>query len=295
MTSTPGSSVVTLVKGGLGNQMFCYAAGRALALRLGRELMLDVRTGFQRDSYERSYRLDRFPIIAREAPEQLTLGGDTRAWPHKIARMLSKWGAPEKRSYIAEKQDTTPEYFARLSPPSRKAIYLNGYWQDESYFIEAADRLRKELAPPVPYSDAAVEARRSILSAKTPVMLHVRRERYNPRLTDKYYNDSILDCLAKFPDASFFVFGDDMAWSRDHLFFEGAPVRFMDKVAADEIEDIHLMTCCRHAIVANSSFSWWAAWLGNHPGQQVWTPANPGYPVKPAAGWTPVPNELEYD
>ncbi|MFD0892603.1 alpha-1,2-fucosyltransferase [Luteolibacter ambystomatis] len=294
MKATPGSApVVSLVKGGLGNQMFCYAAGRALALRLGRELQLDVRTGFQRDDYGRSYRLNRFPIIAAEASEKLCLGGDTRSWSHKLARTFSKLARPGSRSYVAEKEGITPAAFVRLTPAPDKPTYLNGYWQDETYFAHAADRLRKELAPPVPTSENALEARRLILSAATPVMLHIRRERYTPRLDEKYYNDCISACIDLFPDATFFVFGDDFAWAREHLVFEGASVRFLDRVGADEIEDLHLMTCCRHAIVANSSFSWWGAWLGHHPGQQVWTPADPGWPVKPAAGWTPVANDLE--
>jgi len=287
--------VVSLIKGGLGNQMFCYAAGRALALRLGRTLLLDTRTGFQRDDYGRSYRLNRFPIIAEEAPLAACLGGDTRSWSHKIARTFSKWQRPSSRSYLAEREGYTPELLEKVAPPAGKPVYLNGYWQDEAFFSNAADRLRKELAPPVPSSEAAINARKKMLSAAVPVMVHIRRERYTPRLDEDYYNQSISACVAKFPDASFFVFGDDFEWAREKVVFEGSPVRFLDRVGADEIEDLHLMTCCRHAIVANSSFSWWGAWLGHSPGQEVWTPTDPGWPVKPAAGWTTTPNQLERD
>ncbi|OYV04492.1 MAG: hypothetical protein CFE26_16590, partial [Verrucomicrobiales bacterium VVV1] len=251
--------VVSLIKGGLGNQMFCYAAGRALALRLARPLLLDTCTGFQRDDYGRAYRLNRFPIIAEEAPLAACLGGDTRAWSHKIARALSKWQRPASRSYLAEREGYTPELLEKAAPPASKLVYLNGYWQDEAFFAIAADRLRKELAPPVPTSEAAVSARKKILSAAVPVMVHIRRERYTPRLDEDYYNQSISACVAKFPEASFFVFGDDFGWAREKIVFEGSPVRFLDRVGLDEIEDLHLMTCCRHAIVANSSFSWWGA------------------------------------
>lgn len=287
--------VVSLIQGGLGNQLFCYAAGRALALRLGRPLLLDSRTGYKYDDYGRSFRLNRFPIIAGEASIEASLGGDTRSWPHKIARALSRWQNPATRTYLAERKGYTPEVLEKITPPANKQVYLSGYWQDETYFSKAADCLRKELAPPVPTSEAALSARKRILSASVPVMVHIRRERYNPRLDEDYYNHSISACVAKFPDASFFVFGDDFEWAREKVVFEGSPVRFLDRVGADEIEDLHLMTCCRHAIVANSSFSWWGAWLGHSPGQEVWTPADPGWPVKPAAGWTPVPNQLERD
>lgn len=295
MAQDRSAPVIALIKGGLGNQMFCYAAGRAVALRLGRELLLDIRTGFQRDGYGRSYRLDRFPITAGEGTAAQCLGGDTRSWTHKFARTVSRLSSAATRSYVVEKNGYSPEVLAGIRPPASKPLYLSGYWQDEAYFEDAADRVRRELAPPVPVSPAALEARKAILSAQLPVMLHIRRERYSPRLPEKYYNDSITACLERFPNATFYVFGDDFEWAREHLVFEGASVRYLDRVGADEIEDLHLMSCCRHAIVANSSFSWWGAWLGHHPGQQVWTPADPGWPVKPAAGWTAVPNELERD
>lgn len=287
--------VVSLIKGGLGNQMFCYAAGRALALRLGRPLLLDVRTGFQRDAYGRTYRLNRFPIIAGEAAPAACLGGDTRSWSHRIARTISKWQRPVSRSYIAEREGYTPEVLEKVGPPKEKPVYLNGYWQDEAFFAHDADRLRKELAPPVPASEPAVNARKLILSTAVPVMVHIRRERYTPRLDEDYYNQCISACVERFPNASFFVFGDDFEWAREKIVFEGSPVRFLNRIGADEIEDLHLMACCRHAIVANSSFSWWGAWLGHSPGQEVWTPAEPGWPVKPAAGWTRIPNRLEHD
>lgn len=292
MTSSP-APVVSLIKGGLGNQMFCYATGRALALRHGRELQIDVLTGFQRDVYERSFRLNRFPIVANEATKKLSLGGDTRSWSHKFTRFASKWSKPSSRNYLTEKDGATPAALASLKPAPHKPIYLNGYWQDEAYFADAADRIRKELAPPVPTSEAALEARRQILSSPMPVMLHVRRVRYSPRLDADYYIDAVAHCLAHFPNATFFVFGDDFEWAKKNLTFHDSPVHFLEHVGADEIEDLHLMTCCRHAIVANSSFSWWGAWLGHHPGQEVWTPLDPGWPVKPAAGWKTLHNKLE--
>ncbi len=287
--------VISLVKGGLGNQMFCYAAGRALALRLGRPLRLDVRTGYQRDDYGRSYRLSHFSVISAEASLEECLGGDTRTWKHKIARTLAKWQALESRSYLAEGEGFTPELFSRTTPPAHKPIYLNGYWQNEEFFGNVQDRIRKELMPPVPQSEGALQVRKEILSVANPVMLHVRRERLSPRLLEGYYNNCVEECLREIPDASFFVFGDDLDWAVNKIAYGGAAVRIMDRVGADEIEDLHLMTCCRHAIIANSTFSWWGAWLGQSAGQQVWAPATPGWQQVASAAWRKVPNELEYD
>lgn len=284
--------VVTLVKGGLGNQLFCYAAGRALAARLGRPLLLDAMTGFRRDGYGRAFRLDRFPLAAGLADETLALGGDVRSLRHKLARRWSRWVGSHRRTYWTEAQAGGPEGFARLSPPL-KPVYLNGYWQDEAYFAAVAAELRAELAPPAPVSAAALEAKARIQAAAEPVLVHVRRERYQPRLAEDYYRAAIAGCLARVPGASFFIFGDDAAWSRANLDFQGAPHEFLDDRVPDEIETLHLMAGCRHAITANSSFSWWGAWLGEKNDSLVWTPEHAGFPVKAPDRWLRVPNRLE--
>jgi len=283
--------VVALVKGGLGNQLFCYAAGRALAHRLGRPLLLDVMTGFRRDGYGRRLRLDRFPIAAEFAPVGVCLGGDTRALRHKLARGLARWQRPESRSYWAETA-VAPEAFVSLQPPAKR-IYLNGYWQDEAYFREVAGLLGQELAPPVPTAGEALAALGRISAAAAPVFVHVRRERYQPRLAEDYYAAAIRECLARVPDAAFFVFGDDAEWARRNLEFQGAPCEFLDDQVPDEIDTLHLMAACRHAITANSSFSWWGAWLGERPGGHVWTPETPGFPVMAPGRWHRVANRLE--
>jgi len=283
--------VVALIKGGLGNQLFCYAAGRALAHRLGRPLLLDVMTGFRRDGYGRRLRLDRFPVAAEFAPVGDCLGGDTRSLRHKLARGLARWQRPESRSYWAETA-VAPEAFVSLQPPAKR-IYLNGYWQDEAYFREVAGLLRQELVPPVPTAGKALAALGRISAAAAPVFVHVRRERYQPRLAEDYYAAAIRECLARVPDAAFFVFGDDAEWARRNLEFQGAPFEFLDDQVPDEIDTLHLMAACRHAITANSSFSWWGAWLGERPGGHVWTPETPGFPVVAPGRWHRVANRLE--
>jgi hypothetical protein len=291
MKNEPRSPVVALIKGGLGNQLFCYAAGRALAQRLGRPLWLDVTTGFRRDGYGRRLRLDRFPLGAEFAPAAACLGGDTRSWRHKLARGWSHWQRPENRTYWIE-ATMSPEAFGSLQPPD-KPLYLSGYWQNEAYFQEVANLLHSELTPPAPMAGEALAALERIASASAPVFVHVRRERYQPRLAEDYYAAATRECLARVPEASFFVFGDDAAWARRTLDFQGAPFEFLEDRVPDEIDTLHLMAACRHAITANSSFSWWGAWLGERPGGHVWTPQTPGFPVVAPARWHRVANRLE--
>jgi hypothetical protein len=283
--------VVALIKGGLGNQLFCYAAGRALAHRLGRPFALDVTTGFRRDGYGRRFRLDRFPIAASFATPGECWGGDTRAWRHKLARGLARWRRLERRTYWTEAA-VPADVFTSIRPPE-KQIYLNGYWQNEVYFQGIAELLRRELRPPAPVAGEAASALGRISTAASPVFVHIRRERYQPRLAEDYYAEAIRRCLEFVPDASFFVFGDDAVWARKHLDFQGASAEFLDDRVPDEIDTLHLMAACRHAITANSSFSWWGAWLGEREGGHVWTPETPGFPVVAPARWHRVANRLE--
>ena len=286
-------SVITVVKGGLGNQMFCYAAARALALRTERELLLDTRTGFRRDGYGRAYRLDRFPITAREAPPELCLGGDFRSPRHKLARAIARIFPPNHRRYIAEKRDAGPEQLLGLSPAPRR-IYLNGYWQNEAYFADHAAAIRRELTPPEPADPENQALAARIAAESAPVFLHVRRVRYSPRLDAGYYRAAIERLRAKLPARPrFFLFGDDLDWAQSSLGLAAEECEAVSHNTDDEIADLFLMSRCRHGIAANSSFSWWAAWLVESPEPLVIFPANPGWPMAPAKHWISVANSLE--
>jgi len=282
-------TVVAIIKGGLGNQLFAYAAARAFALRSGRDLLVDAHSGFTRDGYQRQFRLDRLPITGRLAPPELCLGDPKRA-RYRWTRQLNKILPPNRRNYLREKPDQTPSQLLGFQS-KRDLVHLDGYWQDEAYFIDRERKIRAELAPPPFPEGPLAELQREI--ATTPsVSIHLRRVRYPRRLTANYYNSAIQSALAIEPEACFEVFGDEVDWARERLDFAGRPARF-HQPAEDELDDFRLLSACRHAIVANSSFSWWAAWLDPHPARRVWTPGNPGWPIQPAKGWTPVPNRLE--
>lgn len=285
-------AAIAIVKGGLGNQLFSYAAARAWALREGRELLIDDRSGFTRDGYGRSYRLDHFPIAGRPAPENLRLG-DPKGFRHRFVRSLNKVLPDSQKSYFAERSgDPTTRLVSFHS--KRPVVHLNGYWQDEACFADAADTIRAELEPPA-FTDAGDLALEQELASTPSVFVHIRRVRYSPRLDAGYYHAAIARAREAVPGCHFEVFGDDLAWAREHLDFADAPVRFHEGDTFDELRDFRLLAACRHAIVANSSFSWWAAWLRPANTKQVWTPADPGWPVKPAKGWIPAPNGLEQD
>ncbi|BCX49470.1 alpha-1,2-fucosyltransferase [Haloferula helveola] len=280
---------VAIIKGGLGNQLFGYAAARAFALRSGRELFIDDASGFVRDGYGRSFRLKHFPIEARPAPAALRLG-DPKGFRHKSKRSLNKVLPLKWKAYLPEKEGSLQ---LLDFDPVRDTVYLNGYWQNEAYFRDATGKIREELQPPALEKQGDLELEQRMRD-RNAVFVHVRRNRYSPRLGADYYKRSIELASEALDSPCFEVFGDDIAWARKQLDFGGRTVRFHEE-ANDELVDFRLMTACKHAIVANSSFSWWAAWLGPSLNGHVWTPKDPGWPVKPASGWTTVGNTLERD
>lgn len=283
-------SVIAIVKGGLGNQLFAYAAARALAIRRKRELLIDDTSGFANDRYGRRFRLNQFPLAASLAPKRLRLGS-SKSFKHKFVRGLNKVLPFSTRFYLSEKPKQDLDQLLGFRP-SQRNLYLNGYWQNEAYFVDYADRIRSELEPPA-LEDAADIALEQEIASSPSICLHIRRQAYSPRLTASYYNNCLQAATGSIRDCRIEVFGDDLDWAKEQIDFGDHPVRFHPGDPDNELRDFRLMAACRHAIVANSSFSWWAAWLRSLPDKRVWTPANPGWPLVPASDWVKVPNRLE--
>lgn len=286
------SAVIAIVKGGLGNQLFIYAAARALALRTGRSLYLDARRGYTHDDYGRSYRLNRFPLQAMPMPEAWRIAPTLKHPRHKIIRAVSKLLPRNSRSYIAERHNLPPTQLTELEPhPAR--ITLLGYWQDEAYFADHADTIRGELSPPAPPDPQNLALGEKLVACES-VFLHFRRVRYEHLLGRDYYQAAIDAVVAKLTHPRFVLFGDDLDWPRQNLDFRGANVESVPHNSADELADLWLMSRCRHAIVANSSFSWWGAWLGDAAaGRLVFVPAQVGWSLAMPERWQRIPNQIK--
>jgi hypothetical protein len=260
--------VVTRSIGGLGNQMFQYAAGRALARRCGADLKLDL-SGFA--TYpKRRYELGDFPICATPASETdlAALGlpaGLQDGWRRRVRRLLRMGAEPEAAPIYRERHFHFDANVRDLRPP----VYLDGYWQSEKYFAEYAGLLRQEFTPHVPLDpeNAAMAAR---IDAVNAVSLHVRRgdyvneldvSRYHGVCPPDYYGSAVDYIAQRVQDIHLFVFSDDQDWVRDNLRL-GPPTTLVAANSPDRgFRDMQLMARCRHHIVANSSFSWWGAWL----------------------------------
>ncbi len=287
------SAVISIIKGGLGNQLFIYASARALALRTRRTLYLDTRRGYTNDSYGRSYRLDHFPIVAEAMPEAWRIASTLRHPRHKIIRAWNKCLPRNQRSYLAERHHQSATQLTSLQPRCER-ITLLGYWQDEGYFADYASQIRAELTPPMP-ADKKNRILGEKLTSSESIFLHFRRVRYEHLLGRDYYQAAIDAALAKLSHPHFILFGDDLDWAQQNLDFRGANLELATHNAEDELADLWLMSRCRHAIIANSSFSWWGAWLGDSVTERlVFTPIQTGLPIIMPNRWQRIANVIDF-
>ena len=282
-------SIVSIVKGGLGNQLFIYAASRAMSLRLKRELYLDTVLGFQDDSFSRQYRLDRFKIIASEVAEGQRLAPSLKHPKHKLIRAINRFFPRDSRSYFSERWGVGASQLTALKPKVDR-ITLLGYWQDEAYFADYSDEIRRELALPLP-SNIEIKQLGYRYRTNESVFIHFRRINYNQVLSLDYYQRAIDAICERVSEPQFVLFGDSVEEPSRQLDFRSHKVDLPSFEREDEFSDLWLMSQCRHAIIANSTFSWWAAWLRDQNNSDlVYAPETMGHELVPAAGWMRLPN-----
>lgn len=240
--------MIVRLQGGMGNQMFQYAFGRSVSRARNEELLFEKR-GDMRDGVARFiYSLDLFKT-------NVTFATNANVGSQYDERIF----AYDKGVYTA--------------PVGTNFI---GYWQTERYYFEP-EIIRAELSLRNVVSDQAQRIADEISAKPNSAFIHVRRTDYlSPEvepwmgnLTMDYYKKAMTLIREGVSDVAFFVFSDDPEWCRQN--FEGC--RIIDhKNTGQDHEDLFLMSQCRHAVIANSSFSWWGAWLGDFPGKTVIAP-----------------------
>ncbi len=257
--------IIIRITGGLGNQMFQYAVAKSLAKKNDDIFKLDI--SFYPKQTLRKYELNLFNIEENIATkdEIIRLAGNENFW-FKIKRKL---GLNPKRpnSYYAEKEIAVfdKELFNKQSD-----IYLDGYWQNENYFKDIRNEILKDFTLKQDISKEAKEYLKQIQNSNS-VSLHVRRGDYVQNSnTNKihgvcdlnYYKRAIKYILEKMDNPMFFIFSDDIKWCKENFDFLENKI-FVDKTKS-AIEDLELMKNCKHNIIANSTFSWWGAWLNEN-------------------------------
>ncbi len=262
--------IIVKITGGLGNQMFQYALGRALSLKLNCELVLDV--SFYPNQSLRKYELSKFNIQARLASDKEICNAG--AGDGFVSRLIRKLGLTsllypryikelESIKYLKAVDDCTP------------GCYLNGYWQNPRYFENFKKQLSEDFTPLLLVSEQA-QAWLQKIKAENSVSLHVRRGDYvqnahtntvHGTCTVEYYKRAVEHIQQQTDSPRFFLFSDDIDWCKENLgFIENAC--FVDDTKT-AIDDLSLMSACQYSIIANSTFSWWGAWLNTGDGMKI--------------------------
>lgn len=273
------SKVIVFLMGGLGNQMFQYSAGFDFAKKIDAELYLD--TTFLNDRFPRkdfsyrTYDLDVFNIAPKftklsKISSSFKIPGVWLGYDLMAIKFENKFGNLE---IVKERENN---YFSKLNEASEtylKNYLLFGYFQNEKYFKDSAPEILNEFSFKNNFSSEVKNIADKIEKSNS-ISIHIRRGDY---ITSKkarnimvelgldYYKKAIEIIVKKVENPHFFVFSDDIEWCKKNLKIE-FPVEYLDKNTAGQKNANHLqlMSLCRHNIIANSSFSWWGAWLNQN-------------------------------
>jgi hypothetical protein len=260
--------LVVRLKGGLGNQLFCYAAARRLAYINGAELVLDVVSGFKYDyEYKRSYALAPFSISARHAHWVERMEPLGRLRRHLARRKSARLPFQERRYIQQAGVQFEPEL---LELRLRDGLtYFDGFGQSEKYFLDAEQMIRSDLvmAPP---AESTVPKISKIISDSPTIALHVRWFDTVPTAqwlerARTYYIFAVAKMRSSEPMGKFLVFSDRIDQTRELLnsCFEQESLNDFSYQSepVSAAADMWLMRQCKHFILSDSTFAWWAAWL----------------------------------
>lgn len=270
-------TLIARVTGGLGNQMFQYAATWAIAQQQNAKVAVDISCYDYTHEPNRQYMLDRFAVNA----PVLTRG--------PVSRFLYKLAGAERpglavpaalaRGVLRIRDVREPQEYAYVPPtlPARGRVRLMGYWQSPKYFEAFADALRAQFQLRAAPTGRNLELLEQIRGSACPVSLHVRRGDYlttrpGAVLSLDYYARAMHLLEQRLPAITYFIFSDDVAWAMQHLPLKRPAVAVDANGELTAEHDLRLMAACRHHIIANSSFSWWGAWLNPSADKQVISP-----------------------
>jgi len=270
--------VISHILGGLGNQMFQYAAARALSLRIQRSLLLDL-SDFSNYTLHQGFELERvfnLSVKAAQRDDVKKVLGWQRA--SLLRRVIKRpiFSFLRKRSFLVEPHFN---YWSQLES-MESDCYLMGYWQSERYFESIRQTIRKDFEFRQPLCDRNLELAKDICNTQS-VSMHIRRGDYvSDSKTKKILNVCSLEYYRKSIDyvsncinsPTFFVFSDDMDWVRSNIKIP-FPCVFVDhNHGVESYRDMQLMSLCKNNVIANSTFSWWGAWLNTNDAKIVTAP-----------------------
>ncbi|MBC7981513.1 alpha-1,2-fucosyltransferase [Candidatus Parcubacteria bacterium] len=268
--------IISELMGGMGNQMFQYAFGKQLAIKNGSKLNLDIcflkSRKFRPNFVYRNYDLEIFNIEERFVSESISEKYGLDRVPRRGIRKLFDF---KKLKYFQEpNMSFHPEALLLMDD-----TYISGYWQSERYFKDIEEQIRADFSFKEPISSKG-QGLAETISGSQSVCLNVRRGDF---LTDpilgviapEFYQNAVSEISRKLPAFTIYVFSDDIEWCCHNLTFN-APTQFVThEFAGKKFRDyLELMILCKHFVIPNSTFAWWAAWLSKSSEKTVIAPKN---------------------
>lgn len=264
--------IIVKIQGGLGNQMFQYALGRNLSLIHNAECKIDTSYLQKPNQSSRIFRLSGYDIKASEATKE-----EINSYCSNLQKFLDKFRPEKNKKRIKEEGAFFNSEILKIS-----SGYFDGHWNSEKYFDKNAEIIRKDFQLKSPLSGMAENVAREITSQENSVSIHVRRGDYvsiqkianvHGALSLSYYSRAISKIQESVKNPHFFVFSDDIEWTKENL-SKSVEITFVSNPKIEDYEEMHLMSMCKHNIIANSTFSWWASWLNQNPNKIVISPKN---------------------
>jgi len=262
--------IISQINGGLGNQMFQYATARTIAHLNKTLIKLDV------SSFEKT-KLRSFDLLCFNADIKFATKQEIENLlpAHNFEKAFQYFSPLKRRSYYREKGFCFDEKVLGLG----KNVYLKGYFQSEKYFLPASDVIKADFTFK---NDIVKDLQEFSISLKNmnSVSVHIRRGDFSKDLPTKdyhgvlnldYYKSAIELIKSKISHPTFYFFSDDINWVKENLSIPGSTF-VSGNITQSHFEDLYLMSQCNHNIIANSSFSWWGAWLNNNPSKIVIAP-----------------------
>jgi len=264
------SKIVLKLKGGLGNQMFQYATGLAIAQKNNTEIKLDI-TAYENIKFTsetpRDFELSDFNISSPLASIE-----EVKKNKYPFGIISKSFIFLKKRILKIRYLDYHPSYINK-----KNIKYIEGYFQSEKNFMEVEDKIHKEFTLKTE-SALFLNYKEKILNSNS-TSIHIRRgdyvintrtHSYHGTCSLNYYKDAVLYIKERVQSSTFYIFSDDIEWVKENLKIENAT--YVSSPETRNSEELILMSLCNNNIIANSSFSWWGAWLNQNPDKIVVAP-----------------------
>jgi len=266
--------IISKISGGLGNQMFQYAIGRSLSIYNKVDFKMDI--SFYNTDKKRKYTLDKFNIVEKFATEKEIK--HFKRYEEKSGRrnLLHNIFFANRKKYYKEKMQGFSKEVFDLKPP----IYIDGVFINEKYLKDVEHIIRRDLTLKNPLSAYYSELVKRINNTNAVALMIRRGDFVTEKKTNSfhglcsldYYYEAIKQVCKFEKNPTFFISSDDIEWAKENLKIDH-PVYFIDAPIPIDYENLIVMSKCRHFIIANSTYSWWIAWLSDNEDKKVYSPS----------------------